>query len=174
MVSRIDWRSVAIAVVAMLVMGFVVGALINMVTTSMLMAYTRENSVASAGAFMLGVNSVVACLQGLIYGAVIGAAYAWLASRRESLEAGDAMVGAATTALAYLVLATILGLCATTMSMAWTYQAEGIRVDPGELGSLAFGILSGVLLHAVIEGIALLIAALPTAMLVARRKRSPA
>ncbi len=171
MVLRIDWRSVAIAVVAMLVVGFVVGALINMVTTSMLMTYARENSVASAGAFMLGVNSVVACLQGLIYGAVIGAAYAWLASRRESLEAGDALVGAAITALAYLVLATILGLCTTTMGMAWTYQAEGIQVDPENLGSLAFGILSGVLLHTVIEGIALLIAALPTAMLVARGRR---
>ncbi len=171
MVSRIDWRSVASVVVVMVVVGLVISALLGFVTATMFATYVQENSPSSAAGFMLAVNSVVACLQGLIYGAVIAAVYVWLASRRAPLDASEAIGGAGITAVIYLVAATIVGICWTTISLTLAYQSRGVSLGAEDMGSLAFSILSGVVLHTVIEGIALLIGAVPTALLVSRVAR---
>ena len=47
----------------------------------------------------------------------------------------------------------------------------GVSLGVEDMSGLAFSILSGVVLHSVIEGIALLIGALPTALLFARSTR---
>lgn len=171
MVSRIDWRTVAIVVVIMVVVGLVVSTLLNFLTSTMFATYMQENSPAGAAGFMLAVNSVVACAQGLVYGAVIGAAYVWLASRRAPLDTSEAIAGAGMTAVIYLVVSTIVGICWTTISLTLVYQSRGVSLGVEDMSGLAFSILSGVVLHSVIEGIALLIGALPTALLFARSTR---
>ncbi len=49
--------------------------------------------------------------------------------------------------------------------------APTVSLGVEDLGTLAFSILSGVVLHSVIEGITLLIGSVPTALLVSRSLR---
>lgn len=171
MISRIDWRSATSVVVVMVVVGLIIATLLNFVTSTIFAAYAQENSATSAAGFMLAINSVVACLQGLVYGGVIGAAYVWLASRRVLLDTSEAIGGAGMTAVIYLVVATIVGLCWTTISLTLAYQSRSVSLGVEDLGTLAFSILSGVVLHSVIQGITLLIGSVPTALLVSRSLR---
>ncbi len=169
MITRIDWRASWISVFVVLVIGFVTGLLINMATSLWIQ---RSSSSASELATTLAVASYgVACVMGVVYGAAIGALYAWLAGRRKALDASDAVVGAAASVIVFIVISGGINACWSSTSTLMALQQAGAQLSPETAGSTLFGILLSTVLRSFLELVIGLVVAVAAALGVARLAR---
>lgn len=169
MITRIDWRATWTTVVVVLVLGFVVGLIVNTATTLYLQ---RASSSATELAMLLGaVGYGLACVLGLIYGVVAGGLYAWLAGRRKPLDTSDAVVGAAVTVALFVVIAAGVNLCWSSTALVLQLQQAGAVLDNQGAATALISILVTTLMRGGIQLVVGLIAGPLTALGTARLTR---
>jgi hypothetical protein len=167
MISRVDWGAVGLAVFVVSVVGFVVGPVLNLLTPLLI----QQRSASEVAAVLAVFNLVSSCGLGLLYGAMLAAGYVWWAGRRGALEPSDAAVGAAISVLVFVLVTTLLGGCWSASAMMLSLQQSGVQTSLEEAAQVFGSVLFGAVLSGGIKLVAALIAALPTALLVARWRR---
>lgn len=172
MITRMDWRSSAIAVVIVLVVGLIFGLILGMVTSSVMVSWSQQGlSATEIGGRMMLFGYSTSCVLGFVYGAAVGGLYAWLAGRRKALESSDAIVGAGVSIVLFIVISGLINTCWSSTSVLMALQNSGSQIDLQGAGGALFSVLLSTVFRSGLELVVSLIAGIPTALGVVRMTR---